>query len=229
MSEKKKSLVDYSKISDHAVKDSRFQKHEAARSGGGGSSSSAGPKIGGPATSETGKKMSSQMEALHRVMTGKEERTIAQKLADSNRPTWEQYKKDNEDKLNLEGADQRKMEEYRRELDRQRDQLLARGRNHEAKKKNKKKKSKKKRRRSRDDDSISGSGSSDYYSSDEDDYSSDEDSRRRKRKRSKKRKKKHHRKHKKKSSKRRGGDDEDGNNSDGSHYRLSKFFDENSD
>ena len=40
-------------------------------------------------------------------MTGQEERTIAQKLADSNRPTWEQYKKDNEDKLNLEKTDVR--------------------------------------------------------------------------------------------------------------------------
>ena len=41
--------------------------------------------------------MSSQMQAVVRLLSGQEERTIAQKLADSNRPTWEQYKKDNED------------------------------------------------------------------------------------------------------------------------------------
>eukprot|EP00543_Licmophora_paradoxa_P014944 CAMPEP_0202467284 /NCGR_PEP_ID=MMETSP1360-20130828/71476_1 /ASSEMBLY_ACC=CAM_ASM_000848 /TAXON_ID=515479 /ORGANISM="Licmophora paradoxa, Strain CCMP2313" /LENGTH=42 /DNA_ID= /DNA_START= /DNA_END= /DNA_ORIENTATION= len=40
------------------------------------------------AAGDSGKpKMSSQMEAVMRVMTGKEERTIAEKLADSNRPT----------------------------------------------------------------------------------------------------------------------------------------------
>jgi hypothetical protein len=55
--------------------------------------------------------MSSQMEAVVRLISGREERTIAEKLADSNRPTWEQYKKDNQDKLNLDGLDQKKMEE----------------------------------------------------------------------------------------------------------------------
>ena len=38
-------------------------------------------------------KPSSQMDAVMRIMTGQGERTVAQKLADSNRPTWEQYKK----------------------------------------------------------------------------------------------------------------------------------------
>ena len=56
-------------------------------------------------------KVSAQMAAVMRVMAGQGERTIAEKLADANRPTWEQYKKDNEDKLNISGLDQKKMEE----------------------------------------------------------------------------------------------------------------------
>jgi hypothetical protein len=54
------------------------------------------------------------MTAVMRLMAGMEERTISEKLADSNRPTWEQYKKDNEDKLNLAGVDQKKMDAYRK-------------------------------------------------------------------------------------------------------------------
>ena len=168
-------------------------------------------------------KMSSQMQAVVRLLAGQEERTIAQKLADSNRPTWEQYKKDNEDKLNLEGLDQKKMDEYRKQLDAEREKLLARGKNRTKKKKKK---------RSRDD-----------Y----DDDSSDSDSYRRKHKKHKKKRKKKHkhrrdedssslstdsesskdrrhsrRKKKKKSKSRKN----DGDDSDGSHYRLSKFFDQ---
>lgn len=161
--------------------------------------------------------MSSEMQAVLRLMAGKEERTIAEKLADSNRPTWEQYKKDNSDKLNLEGADQRQMAEYRRELDAQRDKMLARGTNHRRnkkkkrqgsdsdsdsdgsrrrrrKKKHKKKHKRKKKRRRESDDSSS-------------DDESSEDSRR-ERKRTHKRKKK----------------SKDDGDSDGSHYRLSNFF-----
>jgi len=53
-------------------------------------------------------KMTSQMQAVMRLMTGKE-RTIAEKIADCNRPTWEQYKEDNQDKFEFAGVDQRKM------------------------------------------------------------------------------------------------------------------------
>ena len=172
--------------------------------------------------------MSSQMQAVVRLLAGQEERTIAQKLADSNRPTWEQYKKDNEDKLNLEGLDQKKMDEYRMQLDAEREQLLARGKNHSKKKK-------KKRRRDYDDDSSD----SDSYrhkhkkhkkkrkkkhrhrrgGGDDDDDSSDasSDSSTRERRRNSRKKKK------KSKSKNRKDEDED---SDGSHYRLSKFFDQ---
>jgi sulfur transfer protein SufE len=53
-------------------------------------------------------KMTSQMQAVMRLMTGKE-RTIAEKIADCNRPTWKQYKEDNQDKFEFAGVDQRKM------------------------------------------------------------------------------------------------------------------------
>ena len=222
--------------------------------------------------------MSSQMQAVMRVMTGQAERTIAQKLADSNRPTWEQYKKDNEDKLNIEGIDQKKMDEYRKQLDADRESKLARGTNHrndkdkskKDKKPKKRKKSKKKKRKRRRECSDSDSYSS--YSDYDDDYSSydsrdkdekdkrqspdhDKDSDRdydRDKDRKKRRKKKHRKrssrddsdsdsyydseedsrrrrkksKRSKKSSKKKKSKDNDGNESDGSHYRLSKFFDD---
>lgn len=46
-------------------------------------------------------------------------------MNDPNRPTWEQYKKDNEDKLDCVSGEARKMVEYRAELDRERDRKLA--------------------------------------------------------------------------------------------------------
>mmetsp|Transcript_18268 Transcript_18268/g.21084 ORF Transcript_18268/g.21084 Transcript_18268/m.21084 type:complete len:183 (+) Transcript_18268:209-757(+) len=168
------------------------------------------------------KKVSSQMEAVMRVMMGKEERTIADKLADPNRPTWEQYKKDNEDKLNLSGVDHKKMEEYRRELDEERDRILSRGSNHRKKKKSKKKK--KKRKYDSDSDS-------------DDSHSNEEDRRRaRKHKKSKKRKKKRRQKSSSSDESSRSSDEEDrqrkkkkrkkGKNKDDEkdRYRLSSFF-----
>jgi hypothetical protein len=187
---------------------------------------------------------SSQMQAVMRLMTGQEERTLAQKLADPNRPTWEQYKKDNEEKLNLEGVDNKKMEEYRQQLDAERDKFLSRGTNHGKKKSKEKKRKKRHRKDSSDSDSDS-------------DDSSDDDRRRKKHKKRKKKHKKRHRhrddssgdgddgeggdhdssgsddsgdrkrkhkssKHKKKKKKKRS---DSGNESEGSHYRLSKFFD----
>ena len=58
--------------------------------------------------------------------SGQDCRTINDKINDSNRPTWDQYKKDNEDRLNLTGADQKKMMAYRAELDAERARKLAR-------------------------------------------------------------------------------------------------------
>ena len=169
--QKKKSLVDYSKVAD--------RPHDPLAKGG--------------AAKKPHQQPSAQMEAVMRIMTGKEERSIAEKLADSNRPTWEQYKKDNQDKLNLDSLDQKQMEEYRSQLDADREERMSGAK-------------KKKKRRRRDDDSSDSSS-----------YNSSED---RKRKHKKKHKKK---RHKKKKDKRRKKDDDDGD-SDGSHYRLSNFF-----
>ena len=58
------------------------------------------------------------------MAAGLEGRTIADKLADPNRPTWEQYKKENEDKLDLVGAEVRNMVEYRAQLDKERERRL---------------------------------------------------------------------------------------------------------
>ena len=90
------------------------------------SSSKSNPNLTPPGG---GGRVSSQMDAVLRLMSGQEARTIADKLADSNRPTWDQYKKDNEDKLNLSGLDQKKMEEYRKQLDLEREERLKGGTN----------------------------------------------------------------------------------------------------
>jgi hypothetical protein len=217
--QRKSSLVDYSKVSDRPVQDARFaKKHQPAAA----SAPAAAP--------------SAQMDAVMRLMTGREERTIAEKLADSNRPTWEQYKKDNQDKLNLDGLDQKQMEEYRQQLDAERDRRMAGGGAADRKKKSKKKKKRKKRRR---DDESSDNGNSDSEASSSGLESSDERRRRRKhKKRHKHKKKRHHsdtdeddeadRKKKTRHAKmkdKEGGDDE----SDGDHYRLSNFFAEGAD
>lgn len=63
---------------------------------------------------------SAAFDAFMRLQTGQSGRTIEDKINDGNRPTWEQYKKDNEDRLHLEGADSKKMMTYRAELDAER-------------------------------------------------------------------------------------------------------------
>lgn len=59
------------------------------------------------------------------MITRKDGRKIADKIADPTRPTWEEYKRVNEDKLDMVGQEIRKMTEYRAELDRERDLKLA--------------------------------------------------------------------------------------------------------
>jgi hypothetical protein len=173
-------------------------------------------------------RMSSQMEAVVRLLSGKEERTIAQKLADSNRPTWEQYKKDNHDKLNLSGVDQQKMEEYRKELDEQREKLLAARGNGDKGRKNKKKEKRHRRKHMSSESDVS-------------DDSSEEDERRHKaRRKEKKRKKKHSRRHdnssdessstsegerKKKKKRSKNSRIKDEEQPEDNRYKLSSFFD----
>ena len=183
-------------------------------------------------------KVSAQMAAVMRVMAGQGERTIAEKLADANRPTWEQYKKDNEDKLNISGLDQKKMEEYRKELDAEREKRLNRGLNHKEDKKSSKRK---KKRKHRHDDS----GSSDY-SSDDEGRRSHKRSKKHRKKSSKNDRKKHSRrydsesydsddddrkkssKHKKRKEKKRKKRTSDDGSSSGDSYRLSSFFNKGS-
>lgn len=105
------SGINYSKVADRHVDDKRFEKHRQ------GSSVLSTADVAAGASAAAQPKVSSQMTAVMRLMAGKEERTISEKLADSNRPTWEQYKKDNEDKLDIAGVDQKKMDAYRKVSD----------------------------------------------------------------------------------------------------------------
>merc|ERR1719453_721832 len=85
--------------------------------------------------------MSSTFDALIRMEAGLDGRTLAEKMQDQNRPTWEQYKKDNEDKLDLVSGEAKKMAEYRQQLDKEREDRL---KNASSKKKQKKKRNLKK-------------------------------------------------------------------------------------
>ena len=71
---------------------------------------------------------SSTFDAFMRMQAGLDGRKLADKIADTNRPTWEQYKKDNEDKLDGIAGDTKKMVEYREQLDNERELRLKAGR-----------------------------------------------------------------------------------------------------
>ena len=116
--EPKRSLVNYSAISDRQVGDKRFERERAYKISDQEKGAQSGPT------------MSSTFDAFQRMAAGLEGRSIADKIADPNRPTWEQYKKENEEKLDLVGNDVRKMVEYRAQLDKERDERLQRGTNH---------------------------------------------------------------------------------------------------
>ncbi|CAM9221104.1 unnamed protein product [Pylaiella littoralis] len=81
------------------------------------------------ASKESEQAPSATYDAFMRMQTGQETRTIADKINDPNRVSWEQFRKDNADKLDIPGADRRKMVEYRAQLDKERDSALAKGRN----------------------------------------------------------------------------------------------------
>jgi hypothetical protein len=154
---RKSSLVDYSKVSNQP----------AARI------------VPPPPPPTSTSAPSAQMDAVMRMMTGREERTIAEKLADSNRPTWEQYKKDHHDKLHFDTLDQKEMEQYRQTLDAERDRRMAGLPLQQESKKEKKKTSKKKKKRRR----HSTSSESTLNSESAEEFSSEEDSRRKHKKR----------------------------------------------
>ena len=114
---KKRSLIDYNAILDKPAEDKRFERERSIREQElSSSSSSAKPSAA-----------TSTFDAFKRMAAGLEGRTLADKMADPNRPTWEQYKKDNEDKLDMVGGEAKKMVEYRAELDKERETRLREG------------------------------------------------------------------------------------------------------
>ena len=112
----KGGLVNYDLVVDRPASDKRFIREQSYRSQTtSGSSSSSGP-------------VTSTFDAFKRMAAGLESRTLSDRLADNaNRPTWEQYKKDNESKLDLVGGEARKMIEYRAQLDMERERKLKHG------------------------------------------------------------------------------------------------------
>lgn len=153
--------VDYSAVMDRPAEDRRFEREKAYKTT---TSAPTNPSA-----------MSSTFDAFQRMAAGLEGRKISDKINDPNRPTWEQYKKENEDKLDLVGADMRKMIEYRAELDRERERRLkdfaANQATTSSSNKDHKKKASNKHKRKRHHKRHESS-SSDSSSSDEDDSSS---------------------------------------------------------
>ena len=119
---KKIGGVDFtSALVDRQVGDKRYERDRAQKI--------ETQEKGVAALKESQPAVSATFDAFKRMAAGLEGRSIADKINDSNRPTWEQYKKDNEDKLNLVGNEVKKMAEYRVELDKERDRKLSMGSN----------------------------------------------------------------------------------------------------
>lgn len=117
--EKKVSRVNYDAVVDRQVGDKRFERERAHKI--------KTQEQGVAALKEPQAAVSSTFDAFQRMAAGLDGRTIQDKLADPNRPTWEQYKKDNEDKLDLVGDEMKKMVQYRAKLDLERDRRLQGG------------------------------------------------------------------------------------------------------
>jgi len=130
---------------------------------------------------------SNTYDAFIRLAAGLEPRTLSDKINDPNRPTWEKYKKDNEDKLSNTTGDLKKMAEYRAELDREREKRLSGRKNVSDTSSDRSDSNEKKKKRKHQH-------SSDDSSNDSEDSEKDK-------KQKKKHKKKHKHKHKKEKSK----------------------------
>jgi superfamily II DNA/RNA helicase len=170
---------------------------------------------------------SAAFAAFTRMAAGVEGRRLEDKMSDPNRPTWEQYKKENEDKLLMVGGDMKKMAEYRAQLDRERERKMNQG-----------SLMMKKSNHAISDDEDEDEDDEDNRSNSDDDDSSDDDSGDRKKskhkskkskskkEKSKKHKKEKSSKHKKsKKRKRNSSDDSDGDsghNSEKEERRQSK-------
>ncbi|OQR82444.1 hypothetical protein ACHHYP_16038 [Achlya hypogyna] len=112
---KRSSGVDYSLVADREIDDMRFARQKALRSG-----------LVEPTAIEA---KSATMDAFMRMVTGAEEKpSMAERLAGpSNRPTWEEFKKDNGDKLAMSAKrEEKEMLEYRKALDAERAKVLRR-------------------------------------------------------------------------------------------------------
>lgn len=117
-----KSLINYGQVHQRHMDDKRFERElknkeilqEQADKG---------------ASKGSDQAPSATYDAFMRMQTGQETRTIADKINDPNRVSWEQFRKDNADKLDIPGADRKKMVEYRAQLDAEREAALAKGRN----------------------------------------------------------------------------------------------------
>ena len=141
---KRSGGVNYGAVMDKRVDDARHEREKAYKES----------QEKKPGT------MSSTFDAFQRMAAGLEPRTLADNMSNPNRPTWEQYKKDNEDKLDLVGTDMKKMAEYRAQLDRERESRLSGGKrkhstvsedesdDESSRKRGKKKKSKKEHKKS---------------------------------------------------------------------------------
>ena len=112
------SGVDYSLVSSRHIDDDRYERGKTNK---GHATAGAGSAAGSNSLDLTAK--SSTMDSVMRIMTGQSERGIKDKINDSNRPTWEQYKVDNRDKLELEGSG-KDMANYREMLDKEREDRL---------------------------------------------------------------------------------------------------------
>ncbi|RQM20494.1 hypothetical protein B5M09_011333 [Aphanomyces astaci] len=148
---KRSSGVDYTQVKDRVIDDDRFERQRAIRAG-----QMDHPPVSAEAALVGAK--SATMDAFVRMLTGQEEKmSMADKLAGpSNRPTWEEFKKENGDKLALSASSQEKeMLEYRRQLDLEREKVL--------KKRSKKGKKRRKHGHSSDDDDDASSSENDKH------------------------------------------------------------------
>ncbi len=104
------SGIDFSKPLDAPIVDPRWERESKRYS-------NESKPLGGGASSTT-------FDALIRMAAGNAPTTLAQKMQDPNRPTLDQYKKDNADKLDNVGGEVKKMVEYRAMLDKEREERL---------------------------------------------------------------------------------------------------------
>ena len=111
--------VKYDQLSKGVIVDNRYQKFQ-------NSSSSSLSVTQNPNNMNNTVNNNSTVDALHRLAAGLDQKSLADKFNDPNRPTWEQYKKDNESRLNaLDPIEMKEMAEYRHLLDMEREHKLA--------------------------------------------------------------------------------------------------------